>query len=144
MGKEQFAGTWKLVSSEFRTSDGDVSYPLGKDAVGLIMYDTKGHVSAQIMSPSRPKCASSDHLKSTPSEAKAASDGYVAYFGKYEVNEEKRTITHHAEGSLFPNWEGAPLERFFEFSGNRLTLSTPPMPMGGKGVVGLLIWERAD
>ena len=144
MGKEQFAGSWKLVSSEFRTSDGDVSYPLGKDAVGLIMYDNKGHVSAQIMRPDRPKFASSDHLEGTPAEMKSAFEGYIAYYGTYEVNEKKRTITHHAKGSLIPNWVGVPLERFFEFSGNRLTLSTPPMPMGGKDVVGLLIWERAD
>ena len=144
MGKEQFIGSWKLVSSEFRTSDGDVSYPLGKDAVGLIMYDNKGYVSAQIMRPDRPNFASSDHLKGTPAEMKSAFEGYVAYYGTYEVDEKKRTIAHHLQASLFPNWVGTIHERFYEFFSNRLTLTTPPMPMGGKEVVGLLIWERAD
>ncbi len=144
MGKEQFVGAWKLISSEFRRSDGEVSYPLGKNAVGLLIYDASGHVSAHLMRPDRPAFASSDHLKGTPAEIKTAFEGYIAYYGTYEVNEEEDTVTHHVEGSAFPNWVGTALRRFFEFSGNRLTLSTPPMPMGGEQVTGLLIWERAE
>jgi len=144
VGNEKFIGSWKLVSSEFRRSDGEVNYPLGRDAVGLLMYDATGHMSAQLMRSNRPKFASDDHLKATPAEIKSAFEGYIAYHGTYEVNEEEGTVIHHVEGSPVPNWVGAPLKRFFEFSGNRLTLSTPPIPMGGKQVVGLLVWERAE
>ena len=144
MGKEQLTGTWKLISSEFRRSDGEVTYPLGRDAVGLLMFGANGHVSVQIMRPDRPKFASSDHQKGTPAEVKTAFEGYAAYFGTYEVNEEEGTLAHYVEGSPFPNWVGVTLKRFFEFDGNRLTLSTPPMPMGGEQVVGLLVWERAE
>jgi len=143
VGNEKFIGSWKLVSSEFRRSDGDISYPLGRDAAGLIMYDATGHISAQLMRSNRPRFASSDHFKATPEEIIPAFQGYLAYYGTYEVNEEEDTVTHHVEGSPVPNWVGVPLIRFFEFSGNRLTLSTPPIPMGGKQVVGLLVWERA-
>jgi len=144
MGKEQFIGTWKLVSSEFRLSNGQVTYPMGRDAIGIIMYDTNWHVSVQIMRPDRPAFASGDQLKGTPMEIKSAFEGFVAYYGIYEVNEEKGIVTHHLEGSLFPNWVGTDQRRFFKFSGNRLTLSTPPILFGGQQVTVVLIWERAE
>jgi len=108
------------------------------------MYDASGHMSVQIMRPDRPAFASGDHLKGTPEEIKSAFKGFVAYYGTYEINEEEGTVTHHLEGSLFPNWVGTELKRFFEFSGNQLTLSTPPMPMGGQQVTGVLLWERVE
>jgi hypothetical protein len=38
-------GTWRLVSWENRSvEDGEVSYPLGKDASGYIMYNQDGYM----------------------------------------------------------------------------------------------------
>jgi len=108
------------------------------------MYDANGHVSVHIMRPDRPAFASGDQLEGTPVEIKSAFEGFIAYYGAYEVNQEEGIVTHHVEGSLFPNWVGSAQRRFFEFSGNRLTISTPPIPMGGEKIVGLLIWERAE
>jgi len=144
MGKEQFIGTWKLVSSEHRRLDGKLAYSKGRDAVGTLMYDASGHMSVQVMRPDRPVFASGDRLKGTPEEIKSAFERFVAYYGTYEVNEEEGTVTHYLEGSLFPNWVGTDLKRFFEFSGNQLTLSTPSMPMGGQQVTGVLLWERIE
>jgi hypothetical protein len=141
--KKQFVGAWKLVSSEHRSPDGQLTYPLGRDPVGIIMYDASGHMSAQIMRPDRPAFASGDVDKGTPTEIKFAYEGFIAYFGTYEVNEEEGTVTHHVEGSSFPNWVGSAQRRFFEFSGNRLTLSTPPILVGGEQITGVLIFERA-
>jgi len=142
MGKEQFIGSWKLISSEFRRSDGEVSYPWGRDAVGIIMYDTDGNMAGQIMRPGRPEFVSKDHMKGTPSEIKSAFEGYIAYYGTYEVNEDENTVTHHVEGSLMPNMVGRAMRRFYEFSDNRLVLTTPAITVGGQQVVGVLIWER--
>jgi hypothetical protein len=50
---------------------------------------------------------------------------------------------HHVEGSSFPNWCGTDREQFFELSGDRLTLMTPPMTLSGEQAVGYLTWERA-
>jgi len=144
MVKEQFIGTWKLLSLEFQRSDGQLTYPMGRDVVGIVMYDANGHMSVQIMRPDRPAFASGDQLDGTPMEIKSAFEGFVAYYGIYEVNQEEGTVTHHLEGSLFPNWVGSAQRRFFEFSGNRLTLSTPPILFGGQQVTGVLIWERAE
>jgi hypothetical protein len=139
---QRFIGTWKLVTSEFRTSDGKVTYPLGEKAVGMLMYDSGGRMAAQLMRPDRPKFASGDMRGGTPEEIEAAAEGYVAYFGTYEVDDRKGTIVHHVEASLFPNWLGQDQMRFFEFSADLLTLKTPSILSGGQEITGVLVWKR--
>ena len=140
----RFIGTWILVTSEFRTSAGKVTYPLGEKAVGILIYDTGGRMAAQLMRPDRPKFASGDMRGGTPEENKAAVEGYVAYFGKYEVNGTNGTIIHHVEASLFPNWLGQDQVRSFEFSADAgtLTLKTLPLLSGGQEMTGVLVWKR--
>ena len=141
MVNEKFVGTWTLVSSEYRRSDGTVVYPQGKDTIGVLMYDKHGHMSVQIMNPHRPRFASGDQQKGTPAEVKAAFEGYISYFGDYEVDEAENAVIHHTRGCLFPNLVGQAQKRFFEFSGNRLILSTPPILAGGSPITGELTWE---
>src|SRR5262245_32610838 len=86
------------------------------------MYDTTGHMSVQIMPLARPKFASGDRRQGSQEEIKAAFDGYAAYFGPYEVNEAERVVIHHLKGSIFPNEVGRDNIRYYEFSGDRLTL----------------------
>jgi hypothetical protein len=139
---QKFIGTWKLVTSEFRTSDGKVSYPLGDKAVGILMYDSGGRMAVQLMRPGRPRFASGDMRGGTPEEIKTAGEGYVAYFGTYEVDGKKSTVVHHVEASLFPNWVGQDQLRFFEFSADRLTLKTLPILSGGQEITGILVWKK--
>jgi len=143
MVREQFIGTWKLVSFDMQQPDGQHTYPMGKDVAGTIMYDADGHMSVQIMRPGRPRFVSDDEVRGTTAEIKAAFEGFVSYFGNYEVNQKERTVTHHIKGCLFPNWVGKSQKRFYEFSGNRLILTTPPTLWDGQQVIGALIWERA-
>ncbi len=140
--KDKLVGSWNLVSCEYRRTDGSVILPFGRNPVGRIMYDAQGHMSAQIMGADRPLFASGDLLKGTPEEIKAAFEGMIAYFGPYEVSEGEGFLTHHVEGCSFPNWIGSDQKRFFEFSGNRLTISHPPVLVGGPALAGVLIWER--
>ena len=142
MRKDEFVGTWNLVSFEARRSDRQMVYPFGRDVVGVISYDARGNMSVQLMRSDRPAFAINDIQKGTPEEIKAAFEGLLAYFGTYDVNEEEGTVTHHVRGSSLPNWVGSDQIRFFEFSGNRLTLKTPSTQMGGVAVTLLLILER--
>ena len=141
---QRFIGTWKLVTSEFRTPDGKVTYPLGEKAVGILMYDLGGRMAAQLMRPDRPRFASGDMRGGTPEEIKTATEGYVAYFGRYEVDEKRGTVVHHVEASLFPNWLGQDQMRFFKFSDDLLTLKTPPILSGGQEITGVLVWKRLN
>ena len=140
---EKFIGTWKLVSTEGRPS----GEKLERKPTGYIIYDSNGHVYVQIMLRNdRTKFISDGLAKATTEEKAAAYDSYVAYYGTYTINEAEGIIMHHVEGSLDPNEVGNDLIRYFEFSGNRITL-IPTRLAGGKLIPKSelsrrLTWER--
>ena len=109
---------------------------------GVIVYDAAGCVSVNLMRSDRPTFSVSDKSKGTSEEARSALESYEAYFGAYQVDEAAATVTHHVEGSLFPNWTGSKQVRFYEFKDDYLILSTPAMEYGGSTVVGRLTWRR--
>ena len=134
-------GTWRLVSWENRSvADGGVSHPLGRDAVGYIMYGRDGYMSVAISRPDRARFAAGDLLGGSAEERARSAETYVSYCGRYEFRGE--TVVHFVELSLFPNWVGAEQERLVEVAGDRLTLSTRPMVLGGVLRTASLTWER--
>lgn len=82
-------GTWKLISIEATRPNGEVIRDWGEHPTGLIIYDLTGHVSVQFMRDPRPTAAS---RKLTTAEKSAAYDGYLAYFGTYELNDKESTV----------------------------------------------------
>jgi len=140
MGKNKFTGIWRLVAYETNQADGLVAYPYGKYAIGMIAYDRHGHMSVQIMRPDRPAFFSGDMRYGAPEEIRAAFDGYLAYFGNYEVNDKEGKVIHHITGSFFPGWVGQDRMFSFEFSGGRLTLKSLPVPQASTMVT--WVWER--
>ncbi len=142
MASNPLVGTWRLVSWENRSvGDGEVSHPLGKDAVGYIMYGPDGYMSVAIMRPDRARFAAGDLLGGTVEERARAAETYVSYCGRYEFRGD--TVVHRVELSLFPDWVGIEQERLVEVEGDRLTLSTRPILLGGGQRTAHLIWERA-
>jgi hypothetical protein len=141
---QQIVGTWKLVTSElkYNYSDGEVLYPLGPNAVGLLIYTSNNHISAQLMRPDRSSFESGVLNNGTTEEIKEAFQGYMSYYGTYELNEEQGIVIHHVKGSYFPNWVGQNLIRRFLFCVNRLTLTTLPKQIAGRQMSAQLIWER--
>ncbi len=122
MDKKKFIGTWKLKSIELYESNGDVSYPLGKDAVGLLMYQESGFMTVVI---TRSQRLSEAILTVSPDQLKEALLGFSAYYATYRVNEEDKIITHFIqEGSPFLHFVNTPQQRAYEFSGNRLILKS--------------------
>jgi hypothetical protein len=137
---ERFHGAWRLVSIETRREDGEL-FRRG-ERTGYLLYTDDGYVSVAFMKEDRPRFASGDIRGGSVEEKVAAVEGYVSYCGRYEVRED--TVIHHIEVSLFPNWVGVRQERAYEFKGDRLTLSTPLMLVGGKQLSTHVIWERAS
>jgi hypothetical protein len=137
-------GTWKLLSWENRSveEDGRISYPLGEDATGYIMYNQDGYMFVAIMSPYRLKFAGGDLLSGTPEEEAQAEETFLSYCGRYELREDR--VIHQIELSSFPNWVGVDQERLMELRENRLTLSTHPILMQGEHQTAHLIWERVS
>jgi hypothetical protein len=141
MTSNPLVGTWRLISWETRSVDGQkVSYPFGREAVGYIMYNEDGYMSVDITRPNRERFATGDLLSGSTEEKAHAASTYVSYCGQYEFQGE--TVIHHVELSLFPNWVSVDQERLVELRGNRLTLSTRPILLGGKLQTAHLVWER--
>jgi hypothetical protein len=138
----KLAGAWRLLSSEFTNSRGDVFYPLGEDAQGQVIFTQSGYMSGQLLRKGRPVFSSGNQASGTPEEIKDAFEGFVSYYGPFELDLGKHKLITHVEGSLFPNWVGGDQERFFELHEDRLILKTTPIAIGNDEFVGVLIWQR--
>ena len=138
------AGTWKLVSYETVTPAGVKTYPLGEDAVGLLIYQPSGRMSVQFMRRDRPRFKSGDAWRGTLEEERAAFEGFFSYAGRYTVDVKNGTVTHHIEICSAPNYVGTDVVRTFTISGNRVSLRTPQRQLAGQTSSSTLIWERID
>lgn len=123
---QRFVGHWRLVRWENFAADGTATV---QEYSGRIMYDGHGNMSAQLMP--------TGDVKATENRR---TQGYVAYFGTYEIDEDAGTVTHRPEGSnIFP-WVGGKLVRYYEFDDGKLKLSLK----SGDRVTGTLTWERIE
>jgi len=140
MSSNPLVGTWRLLSWENRTLDGEVSHPFGEGATGYIAYTEDGYVFVAIMAAGRRPFVAGDLLSGSTAEKAGAAETYVSYCGRYEFH--GNTVLHHVELSLFPNWVGVTQERLVKISGDQLTLSTRPLLLQGRQQTAHLLWER--
>jgi hypothetical protein len=140
---DEIRGAWELVS--YTTEDdqgGPVDYPLGADAVGLIIYTNDGYMSAQLMRPDRPDYDQPDTAGGTAAQHAAAAAGYLAYSGPYAVDEATGIVHHEVVVSLLPNWLGTVQLRHSNRKVDRLTLAADT-PLNGRVIRSTLVWARA-
>jgi hypothetical protein len=97
-------GSWSLVSLE-RTAPGEATvHPMGVDVVGRLTYEGDGRMSVMLGRRDRPKFAAAPGDNGgTADEIRAAFQGFVAYYGTYSLNQEKKQVTHTIEFSSLPN-----------------------------------------
>ena len=81
---------------------------MGKHPIGFLIYDPTGFMSIQIMKTLLlpPFPIEDGQFVVASDDAKAVVDGYLAYFGRYSVDEAKQVVIHYVEGSLLPNIVG--------------------------------------
>jgi len=140
---EQLIGAWSLVRYEMLTVDGIAQHPLGADAVGLLIYRPDGLMTVQIMARERQSWSARSVGAERAAELATAAEGYVAYAGTYEVDETARTVTHHVELSLIPNWVGRPQRRAVDLRGDSLTLTAEPSRFRAEAATPRLTWRRS-
>jgi hypothetical protein len=58
--RDRLIGAWRLAEFTVTAEDGTVTYPMGEDVEGLIIYTPDGYMSAQLMEPGRPAYASGE------------------------------------------------------------------------------------
>ncbi len=137
-----FVGTWRLVSIKARYEGGEIRYPFSPKAIGQIMYTADGNMSVFVIQPERPPFASGDMRAGTDREVRAASEGFLGYFGTYSVDSTKGIVTHHIQGAFLPNWEGRDQIRYYKMDGKKLTLTSPVLVFAGQRCELIVDWER--
>jgi Lipocalin-like domain len=142
--RTRIVGAWTLMSYESTAVDGsDLSYPLGRDARGIIMYTADGYMSAQIMRSDRMPLGSDDPDLSDDDVFASAARGYLSYTGPYEVLD-GALIAHHVQISLLPNWIGGTQYRAAHLDDSRLELTpSEPVALDGEPRNAKLVWRRA-
>ena len=141
MAASELVGTWALVATEWRRADGRHGNPFGPGAVGVLIYDAAGNMSAQVMRADRTETPVGDPAGIDTAMASAFT-GYIAYFGTYEIDATRSTVTHVVIGSAFPAWVGSAPNRRFAIEGDRLTLSDSLTTADGIAVEASTVWQR--
>lgn len=132
--RSQLIGHWRLVGTE-TVVDGKAPVR-GPQTVGTIVYTADGHMLAQLTLPERPKVRPADATADQLRELAR----FTAYFGPFEVDEARKTVTHHRDGAFGPG--ARDFVRTIELAGNRLTLVTPPTTVNGAPQHTRITWER--
>lgn len=135
-------GYWNLIKFEAIADDGSVIYPYGKNVRGMLHYADNEIMSAQLGDAMRANFVEQDFRNAKPDEIIEAFRNYIAYFGKYSINENRKYIIHEIEMSLFPNWIGTRVKRNFELNGDILILSANKLDYDGVLRTPTLTWQK--
>ena len=137
---QRIVGTWQLMTRTVSRADGTtiVDPVLGEKPTGRLVYDASGAMMLQMMRTGR-KDAISAPANTRDKTNRRVILGYDSYFGRYTVDEKTGTVTHHVEGSLFPEDLGEDWVRPFTLDGDKLTLRlTSP----ADGLTRTLVFQR--
>jgi hypothetical protein len=117
-------GAWELVSFVARdVTTGENRHPLGTAPRGQILYTADGHMSAQL--------------------AESDMSGYIAYGGRFSVDEETSTLHHEVTISMLPELLAQAQFRHACIDGDDLTLSATRTDDAGVTTHSSLLWRRA-
>lgn len=136
---EQVLGVWELVSFQSADEKGELTYPLGIDPHGYLMYHPDGYVSVQMAKRYRPRYASGDtFIGGTDEEILEAARGFSTYSGRFEVVEKESCLIHYMDISLNPTRIGLNEPRLAWVADDLLCLQSGIKPENK------IIWRRLD
>lgn len=143
-GDHPLLGGWRLRTWVSIADDGAEIQPMGEAPDGLLTYTPDGTMVAILGSGARPRFGSDDVVGGSDAERAQAFATFLAFGGRYEVV--GATVIHHLETSLFPNLVGTSQRRAWvlDGTGRRLTLTSPPLELGGATRIQRLTWERVS
>lgn len=128
--------TWALESFQSQGVNGEVVYPLGKEAKGLITFTPQNRISVHIMAVEEQSVNKGTFL--TDAEEKMAVLGYHAYAGKFQIDETTQTLTTHVAISLLSSYVGTNQTRSVKLADGKLHLSNVQHPERK------LVWKKVD
>jgi hypothetical protein len=138
--RKRLVGAWQLAGWLTTYEDGSVTEPLGRGAIGLLVYTADGWMSAAMMAAGRPRLSRGNPRTAPESERAAAFDTFFGYCCRWRIV--GQTVEHHVTISLNPALVGTVQVRKIQMRGRTLTLSAEePVPGGLR--VHRLRWRRA-
>jgi Lipocalin-like domain len=135
-------GTWRLVAWRRIVDDQTVTYPLGEDADGVLIYTPDGGMAVVLTAAKRPEMPRDDPLGGDVDKRAEAYSTCLAYIGTYELRGEE--VVHRIDVSLYPAWSGDEQVRPFTYTGDELVLRTPPTHTASGTVVNEIAWSRSS
>ncbi|CAJ9736439.1 lipocalin-like domain-containing protein [Burkholderia pseudomallei] len=144
--RQRLLGAWTLDSYlEIDAETGVRHAPFGDAPLGLIVYTADGYMSSvQLQARERAPFAGDDPYRGTPAEYAQAGRTYLAYAGRFFVDEATRALSHEMAVALFPNWLGQIQTRIVEFPDDTLHLGMPtPLQLNDALKHARLVWRRA-
>ena len=138
--RARMIGTWELVATEERMTDGSkrAYLDVGPRGKGFLIYTADGHMCAAGMNPDRQAWRDVD--EPTETEKLRAMDGFFGHCGRYEIDAVNQVIYHYPEVALDPNAVGTKQPRPYKFDAEKLTFSDQDT---AHGIVSYAItWKR--
>jgi hypothetical protein len=114
----------------------------GSKGIGYLIYSASGHVTAMLSDPGRERWSSED--EPTERDLRAIHDHFIAYCGRYEVNEQSGLVTHFLEMHVTPNFVGNVLVRRASLEGTQLMLRPLEEELPAGILEYTLKWRRAE
>ncbi len=129
--QEQLLGTsWELVRYQSEDKEGNILYPLGEDAKGVIIFTADNQLSVHITAADRVNKISLEKLDSynTEAEKEMARIGYHGYSGPFNLDEKESVLTTHVKISVLSEYIGSDQNRKAKIEGDKLYLSNVQHP----------------
>lgn len=128
--------TWTLESFQSQGKNGEIVYPLGKEAEGIIAFTPEQIISVHIMAGEDQSVDKGNFL--TYAEEQMAELGYHAYAGKYQIDEAAETLDTHVAVSLLSSYAGTHQVRSVKLADGKLHLSNVQHPERK------LVWKKVE
>ena len=124
--QDELVGTFELVGLESRHSDGVITHPYGDHPVGIFMFDVSGRFSVQV----------------TAQAAIPRPTNYLAMFGTYVVDDDRRAFILTPRGAADPQLIGTEVLRHVTLDGELAVFNTPTTDVDGVEVTTYITWRR--
>lgn len=148
--KKIIVGTWEIVDMYFQVpvTKEIIARPMGEKPIGLLIYTNEGFMSAQLGSVERKNFVNPDYRFGTKDEIFDAFNAYIAYSGQYSIYEAKNMIVHKVQVSMFPNWIGQQVKRYYqvneEENGLYLYLRATEILHSNQLVIPTIKWKKLE
>ncbi|WP_184441508.1 lipocalin-like domain-containing protein [Mycobacterium sp. AZCC_0083] len=142
---ERLVGGWRLDAVIGTHDDGNTFYPMGSSVQGRIVYTPAGLVAVNLMEGDRelPE-AGTRWPRVAEADAALWARTYMAYSGRYSVDEQSQIVHHHLDMCLDPTMVDTDQVRHVEFAADgELKLGVPLDEFNGQPIQSIvLVWHR--